>query len=488
MGYCICYRVSVALTHTTDIEPKFISSVTPQTRRKLEMRRRSRSFPSENMPSYESSRQATPPNQLPSNTITQTQGLEDTRQGSNGPPSEASKVKLGHKDEPGGSVEGSLNMDETGRVCEDTVTSSRLLKGSTQAVLIPDARRSRTKTDMVGDSGALHSGSLPVSILKRMSDATARDQLSYSLEKERDEGGERIGGGGGLEVEEEKPDDDIAVSVKGVKKNPRKKSKKRQKKRKSDGGKSSTSDASRLERTRLLQEDVLESREQISGSATTEQGDERVLEGDLVDNEGDLQLPKSTTEPDALFFSSAGRKGREDGEEREREGGGGRGRKGEGESERSRNINAVSRVVEDGEEGRYEREVDEETPQTSTTGVETKDSRTGLPWSNAAVSTIPTSSDTFSEAREVPFPSVQPMKDSKTLEREEKSFQRPKQIDLGLTDGGDNSRTKEQVPRWTDEQGPPHGTEREGAEASHTRPTLVSPLTGQSSGAASLTV
>ena len=440
------------------------------------------------MPSYESSRQTTPPNQLPSNSITQTEGLEDTRQGSNRTASEASKVKLSREDKPGGSVERSLNMDETGRVCEDTVSASQLLKGSTQAALIPDARGSRTKTDMVGDSGALHSGSLPVSFLKRMSDATARDQLSHSLQKERDEGGEGMGGGG-LEVEEEKLDDDIAVSVKGVKKNPRKKSKKRQKKRKSDGGKSSTSEASRLEGTRLLQEDVLESREQITGSATMEQGDERVLEGNLVDNEGDPQLSKSTTEPDAFFFSSAGRKGKEDGEEGEREeDGGGRGGEGQGEGESGRSRNTVSRVVEDGEEGRYEREVDEENPQTSITSVETKDTRTGLPWLNTAVSTIPTSSDLSSEAGEVPLPSVQPMKDSRRFEREEKSFHRPKQIDLGLTDEGDDSRTEEQVPRWTDEQGSPHGAKREGTEPSHTRPTLMSPLTGQSSGAASLTV
>ena len=131
-------------------------------------------------------------------------------------------------------------------------------------------------------------------------------------------------------------------------------------------------------------------------------------------------------------------------------------------------------------EGRYEREADEKELQTSITGAET----TGLPWSSAAVSTAPTGSDPSSEVREVPLPSVQPMEDSRQFER---SFHRPKQIDLGLTDEGDDSHTQEQVPRLTDEQGPPHGATRERTAPSHTRPTLVSPLTGQS-GAATLTV
>ena len=150
------------------------------------------------------------------------------------------------------------------------------------------------------------------------------------------------------------------------------------------------------------------------------------------------------------------------------------------------NIDVDSQAVEEHDEeveaeGRYEREADEKELQTSITGAETTDARTGLPWSSAAVSTAPTGSD---EAKEVPLPSVQPMENSRQFDREERSFHRPKQINLGLTD---DSHTQEQVPRWTDEQGPPHGATRERTVPSHTRPTLVSPLTGQS-GAATLTV
>ena len=150
------------------------------------------------------------------------------------------------------------------------------------------------------------------------------------------------------------------------------------------------------------------------------------------------------------------------------------------------NIDVDSQAVEEHDEeveaeGRYEREADEKELQTSITGAETTDTRTGLPWSSAAVSTAPTGSD---EAREVPLLSVQPMENSRQFDREERSFHRPKQINLGLTD---DSHTQEQVPRWTHEEGPPHGATRERAVPSHTRPTLVSPLTGQS-GAATLTV
>ena len=444
------------------------------------------------MSSRESPREATPPNQLPSNSITETLRLEDTRQDSDVTIATARDTSVvRQRDNSGGCSEKSAKMVESGKLGEDT---SRPRKGSTKAkkmprnapIPIPDAQMSRD-TDIVGDSGALHGGSLPISILKRMSDSAAKDQLSYSLEERKDGGDERMRGGG-LEVEEEKLDEDIAVPVRGRKKNPHKKSKKRQKKRRSDG-ETSTSDASRLEDTRL--QDVVESREQVGGSVTMEQGDEQTVEGGLIDDEEDLQLPKRTTEPDAFFFSSAGRKGKEDGEEGEREGGGGG--EGEGGSRLNADISNVdvdSQPVEecDGEvevKGRCETEADEKEPQTSITVVEAKDPRTELPWSSAAVSTVPTSSDPFSGAREVPLSSVQLMEDSRKFE--ERSFHRPKQIDLGLTDDSDDSHTQEQVPRWTDEQGPPHGATREGTAPSHTRPTLVSPLTGQS-GATTLIV
>ena len=401
------------------------------------------------------------PHQLASNSIIETLRLEDTGQDSDVTIATARDTSMVRQ------KDNSEKSAESGKLGEDP---SRPRKGSTRAKMmprnapipIPDAQRSRDM-DIVGDSGALHDGSLPISILKRMTDSTARDQLSYSLEERRDGGDERMRGGGG--VEEEKLDEDIAVPVRGRKKNPHKKSKKRQKKRRSDGGNLKSSDASRLEDTRLLQ-DVLESREQ-----TMEQGDKQALEEDLIGDEEDLQLPKRSPEPDAFFFSSAGRKGKEeDGEEGEKEGGGGGG-EGEGGS-----IDVVSQAVEecDGEvevEGRYEREADEKGLPTSIPGVETKDTGTGLPWSN-----VPTGSD----AREVPLPCVQLMEDSRQFDREERSFHRPKQINLGLTDEGDDSPTQEQVPRRPDEQGPPHGATREGTAPSHTRPTLVSPLTGQS--------